>query len=191
MRELLAEHAADAAEWCRGRSPVPRAILLAYLVYAGLRHLGSAEYSDLFGGLDFGIHELGHVVFGGLGRFLGALGGTFWQLAVPVIAFFGFLRQPDYFAVSVAGAWLSFSLFDVARYVADARAMALPLIGLVPDPEHDWNLMLGALGLLSADHAIAFLIRVVAFALWGASVAFGIWLLREMREGAPVKARVG
>jgi hypothetical protein len=45
--------------------------------------------------------------------------------------------------------WTGPSLADVAVYVADGRAMALPLLaeGLI----HDWNFILGRLGLLGWD----------------------------------------
>ena len=43
--------------------------------------------------------------------------------------------------------WVGQNLADVAVYIADGRAMALPLLaeGLI----HDWNFILGRLGLLS------------------------------------------
>ena len=180
MRERVRELLREAGEWARGRSAAPRAVLLAYLAWAALRHLASAEYADLFSGLTFGIHELGHLVFAPLGHFLSVLGGSFWQVAAPAAAVFLFLRQPDFFGAAVGLCWLSSSLFDLARYVGDARSMSLPLVGLVPDPEHDWNVLLGALGLLPLDHAIAFATRVLGGACAAAGIAFGVFLLRRM-----------
>lgn len=172
----------EAAAWCAGRAWAPRALLLGYLAWAGLRHLLSGGYQDLFAGLNLGVHELGHVLFSGLGPFLTALGGTFWEIAVPVIGILMFVRQRDWFAIAVGGCWLSFAIHDVARYVADARRMELPLVGLATDPRHDWNYLLGELGLLPFDTALGFVLRILAVAVWGASVWFGAALLLEMRR---------
>ena len=182
MKERWEEFLAEALEWCSGRMVVPRALLLAYFAVAGVRHVFDPLYADLFGGITLGVHELGHVVFAGLGPFLCSFGGTFWQLAVPVIAAVLFARQPDYFAISVAGCWLAFSLFGVATYMSDARTMDLPLVGLGSDPQHDWNFMLSRLGLLTWDTKLAFLVRLGAFAIWAASVGFGARLLLEMHR---------
>ena len=102
------------------------------------------------------------------------------QVLVPLIVIFLFLRQPDYFGVAVGGFWLSFSLFELASYVADARAMDLPLVGFSDDPEHDWHYLLSATGLLNFDTFFAFLIRVAATLSGVASLALAIWLLMIM-----------
>ena len=189
-RELLAAVLADAAAWARGRMWIPRAPLLLYLLVAGVRHLKDPEYQTLlFGGVTFGIHELGHVLFSPLGEFMSFAGGTITQLLAPLAAGAVLVLwrkdgepQRDWFGASVALCWLSFSLFNVATYVGDARDQYLELLGLSPEPQHDWAYLLGALGLLEADHALAFLARVLAFACWAASLTFGAWLLNCMRR---------
>jgi hypothetical protein len=110
------------------------------------------------------------------------------QLLIPIVVILIFRRQGDYFGMSVGGFWLSFSLFDVARYVGDARSMQLPLVGFVQDPQHDWNYVLGTLHMLPLDHFFAFVLRVFATAAGVASLAFAVWLLNEMRK-PPVIAR--
>lgn len=96
--------------------------------------------------VDLVFHEAGHVLFGFFGRFLGVLGGSLNQVLVPAVctAVFVARRQPASAAVPLF--WAGQSLTDVAVYVADGRAMALPLLadGLL----HDWNFILGHLGLL-------------------------------------------
>ncbi len=176
-----------ARDWCAGRSPGWRSLLLAYLAYAGARHVVDGDYQDLFAGPNFVAHELGHLVFSGLGPFLAAFGGTFWELAVPAIALLVLVRLGDWFGAAAAGCWISFAILDVARYVADARRMALPLVGPAEAPRHDWNFLLGQLGLLPHDAAIALLLRAAALLLWGASVLFALRLLVEMPRGAPAR----
>jgi len=185
----LAPARADAEAWCAGRSWVWRAAVLAYLVWAGVRHLRDPLYGSLFGGITLGIHELGHLLLGFAGTFLGVAGGSLAQIAAPAVAAWLLARQGDYFGVAVGGAWEAFSLWNLATYVGDARARDLPLVGLSPDPVHDWNYLLGKLGILSWDRGLAALTRLLAFSVWAASIAFGAWLCLRMARPASVQTR--
>ena len=159
----------------------PRALVLAYLAYAGWRHSSDAEYGSIFSGITLAIHELGHVLFGPLGEWLGIAGGSITQLAAPLAVALIMLRQRDYFGVAVGGAWLSMSLSNLAVYVGDARAEALPLYSLGGgDPVHDWNYLLGSLHLLPKDTAISGGVHFVALVTLAASVLLGLWLCRVM-----------
>jgi len=171
----------EAGEWAAGRSWIWRAILLLYLGWVGIRHLADPLSNSLFGGLTLGIHELGHLILRPLGNWPGIAGGSLAQIAAPIAAGAIFYRQRDYFGIAVAGAWLAFSLWGLATYIGDARAQELPLLALGPDPIHDWNWMLGKLGLLGWDKGLAFLTRATAFVDWLASMAFGGWLVWSMR----------
>ena len=176
----------DAAAWCEGRSWIWRAILLAYLAWAGFRHLRDPYYGSLFAGITLGVHELGHLLFAFAGRFVAIAGGSVAQLAAPAAAGALLWRQRDYFGLSVAGAWEAFSLWNLATYVGDARARELPLVSLSAEPVHDWNYLLGRLGLLAWDRALAGAIRAAAFLLWAAALAWGAWLCQTMaRTGRP------
>jgi hypothetical protein len=172
---------ADAVAWAAGRMWPPRAALLAYLAYAGYRHLTDRDYASLFSGITLAIHELGHVLFGFLGAWLSVAGGSITQLAAPLAVALIMLRQRDYFGVAVGGAWLSMSLSNLAVYVADARAEALPLYSLGGgDVVHDWNYLLGSVHLLPYDHRIAGLVRLAALAALAGSITLGAWLCAVM-----------
>jgi hypothetical protein len=135
----------EVADWCEGRSWAWRAPILAYLAYAGVRHLADPLYASLFGGINLGIHELGHMALSFAGQWVMVLGGSLFQLAAPLVAAFLLLRQPDYFALPVCGAWFSTNLYSVATYMADARALDLSLVTVGADGgevEHDWNYLL-------------------------------------------------
>ena len=165
--------------WCVGRFWIPRALLLLYLGYVGVRHLLDSRYGSLFDAINLGIHEGGHLLFSFFGQFIHVAGGTLLQLAAPIAAVFVFRKVRDYFGIVVCGVWLSTNFYDVATYMADARARALPLVtvGKASGPIiHDWNYLLGNLGLLSLDTGLAFLVRVLAFLLWAASLAAGAWM---------------
>jgi len=184
-RALTGDILDEARDWARGRSWIPRAILLLYLVYADYRLFTDEESSTMFSGITLAFHEMGHLLFGFLGHFIGSLMGSGTQVLIPILVIVLFYKQQgDFFGAAVGGFWLSFSLFELARYVGDARSMDLPLVGFTSDPEHDWNYLLGTMHLLAADHALAFLIRVVAFVIGAASLAFAIWLLRAMSSRA-------
>jgi hypothetical protein len=174
----------EARDWCRGRMWIPRALLLAYLVYADFRFFRDPLSSTMFSGITLAFHEMGHLLFGFAGHFIGSLMGSGMQLLIPLIVVVVFYRQPDYFGMSVGGFWFSFSLFELANYVADARAMELPLVGFSDDPEHDWNYLLGTLHLLAADRFFAAVLRLVATGAGVASLAFAVWLLRQMQQSS-------
>ena len=160
-----------------------RAPILLYLVYAGFRMTVEPRYGTWFSGITFGIHELGHVAFSFLGEFIGVAGGSLAQLLAPAAAAFVLLRQRDYFGLAVAAAWLSFSMSELSIYIADARAQQLDLVGLTPDPLHDWHYLLSRMGLLKFDATIAFATRGLGFVILVGSAAFAIWLLTLMARG--------
>jgi len=152
-----------------------------YLAYAGCRHLADPEYASIFSGITLAIHELGHVLFGPLGEWLGVAGGSITQVAAPIAVALLLYRQRDYFGVAVGGAWLAMSLSNMAVYVADARAEELPLVSLGGgDVIHDWNYLLGSVHLLSHDGEIAGLVRAAAFVSLASSVWLGAWLCAVM-----------
>jgi hypothetical protein len=71
------------------------------------------------------------------GHIIHVLGGTLGQLAVPGLLIWYFLgRRNDAFAASFCLWWCGENLINVSTYMADARALALPLVG---GGEHDWT----------------------------------------------------
>lgn len=181
----LSERRDDALEWCQGRNWSWRAILLGYLVYASARSLADDEYGTIFGGITLAVHEAGHVVFGPFGELLAVMGGSITQLAIPLIVALLFLRQREYFGISVALAWLSVSACNLAAYIGDARSQDLPLVSMGSgDPIHDWHYILGHFGMLGQDHAIARLARFVSFVSLLLAIGLGACLCNAMRLSA-------
>lgn len=120
-------------------------------------------------GVNLLLHEAGHPVFGFFGEFVTVLGGTLMQLLFPLAFVVHFHRSAQPFAAAVSLAWLGESLFNVARYAADARARVLPLVG-GDGTEHDWAYLLARLGLLESDQAVAQGIRAAGALLLLAAV---------------------
>lgn len=164
--------------WCRGRFWVPRALLLLWFVFIGVRHLADPLYTSLFGALNLGIHEGGHLLFGFAGQFICVAGGTLLQLAAPLASGIMFIRQRDYFALSVCSVWLSTNLYNIATYVGDAREQVLRLVTVGGGREvcHDWYCLLSAMHILSWDTTLAALIRILSFVLMWGSIGAGAWM---------------
>lgn len=186
VRERLDALVEEIEGWCAGRSSLARAPLVLWFAWIGVRHLSDPLYESLFGALNLGIHEAGHLLFSWAGLWLAVAGGTLLQLLAPLSSAVMFFRQPDYFALPICGAWLATNLYNVATYLGDARAMELPLVtvGDGGSVMHDWNYLLGAASLLPFDTFLAGGLRAVAFVvLWG-SLAIAAWmLLRMARSG--------
>lgn len=171
----------DAAEWCRGRWWFVRAPILVWFGSILVRHWSDPDYQSLWKALNLGIHELGHIVFRPFGMFVSIAGGSLLQCLAPVIAIPMFFRQRDYFAIMVCLGWLSTNFFDVAVYAGDARAQALPLVSVGGgEVYHDWNYLLGHLGMLGMDATVALVFRIAATASMGTCLAGGAWLMWEM-----------
>ena len=172
----------DAIEWCQGKNWLVRLPLLLFFVYVLIRHLSDPLYASILGPLNLGIHELGHLVFGFMGQFLGVAGGTLLQLIIPVFAVYNFYRQSDFFAIALSFGWLSTNFFSVATYAADARNMELPLVtpfgteGVV----HDWEYLLSTMNILIYDSLVGVIFRVLAVISMLICFALGAWVLWQM-----------
>ena len=158
----------------------PLLIPLAWIFY---RHLADPEYGSIFAGINLAIHEGGHLVFMWLGSdFLTVAGGTFLQCVCPILTGIMFYKQRDFFAIGVACYWLGTNFAHIAPYAADARAQLLPLVSpLQGAPGHDWNYLLGALGLLGQDRAIGGAFQVAGMLTMGTGLLGSLWVLRIMR----------
>ena len=175
----------DAREWCNGRMALLRLPLWLYLAYIGVRQFTSpVEYNSLFGGINLGIHEGGHLLFRAFGEFIHIAGGTIAQLGAPLITMALFFKQRDYFGVAVALGWLSTNLINVGVYMADAQDMVLPLVTVGGSGDqivgHDWRYLLTKTGLLSYDKGLGLLTRGLGTLAMLVALAAGAWLMWEM-----------
>lgn len=92
--------------------------------------------------------------------------GTLMQLFMPGICAVEMRRQQKYAGFYFCLIWFAENLLNVARYMADARAHDVSLVGgLDPEEFHDWTRILESWGLLSWDTSLAYGLRVLAFGL--------------------------
>lgn len=175
--------------WCRNNNWAVRAPLLLFYFYIFYKHLRNPLYFSMIDYLNLGIHELGHILFGYLGEFIGVLGGTIMQLLVPLYSFYEFYRQKDFFAWGFSFIWIASNLFNISTYIADARTMRLQLVSFgVGDIKHDWNYILGRLGFLRLDTEIASFFRLAAILFMAMGVGFSVYLLLCMYNSQKEKA---
>jgi hypothetical protein len=145
-------------------------LLYAFRMHGGFLFIDSANLV---------VHEGGHLLFGWFGQTIGLWGGTILQWLVPFLlaAYFFHQRQPAAFVFCL------FFFFEnwlyTAAYMADARAMALPLV-TTGDPdfvEHDWHTIFSSLGVLDHDTAIAAIVRTLGWCGMLSSVG---WLVARL-----------
>ena len=116
-------------------------------------------------------HEAGHPIFGLLGSTMELYGGTLGQLVFPIVAMIAFWARREPIGCMVGSVWFFENFLNIARYMADARAQVLPLVG---GGEHDWANIFGRWGVLSKDTAIA---QFVETAGWLGMIGAWIWLV--------------
>jgi len=159
------------------------ALIAVYGVYLSTMDIPSGEiWGSLMHYPIVPIHEFGHVVFRPFGEFMHNLGGTLFQVLLPLI-FGGILivKNRDPFAAAVMLWWSAIALIDAAPYVYDAwKPQHILLSGRTGDTgSHDFIDVLGDLGLLHKAQPIGYGVRwfgvgMMAIALvWGAYV---LWL---------------
>jgi hypothetical protein len=152
---------------------------IIFLIYAFNAH-GGYLFIDI---ANLVVHEGGHPLFSWFGPTLGLWGGTILQWLVPFLlaAYFFRERQPAAFIFCL------FFFFEnwlyTATYMADARAMELPLVttGNSDYVEHDWNTIFSSLGVLPYDTRIA---AVVRFFGWCGMLACVGWLALRARSSS-------
>ena len=158
-----------------------RALAVAALPYV-VWLVFAYEYHFL-DGVNLAFHEAGHLFLSFGGQTLHMLGGTLGQLFFPAACAVHFWRSDRPFEAALMGVWGGESLMNVARYLGDAQAQALPLVG---GHLHDWHWLLSRLGLLPWCETLAALLHVFASALAIAALALAAGLAFGRREDEAV-----
>ena len=158
-------------------STAGRAALLALLTLWTIRLVPNPHNWNIIGGsflhlINLPIHEAGHIIFSPLGDFMTPLGGSLFQIIFPLVFAVAFIRQGDWFSAAACTWWSGENFVDVGPYIADARSLALTLIGGQTGAEvtgHDWENILGQLGWLRYDarlgmgaHIVGSIIMIVS-----------------------------
>ncbi|HEU4951872.1 MAG TPA: hypothetical protein VFT46_07955 [Holophagaceae bacterium] len=173
--EDLKERVQDLASspW-EGAGTVPAGAALAAMGLMALVEATSREgWVPVLDSLNLVFHEAGHPVFGLFGwETLAILGGTLMQVLVPVLVAGAAWSRRQAAGTALASAWAFQNLHNIARYMADARAQVLPLVG---GGEHDWFNLFVRWGCLDRDTAIAATTHTIGWLGMAGSAAWLAW----------------
>ncbi len=119
------------------------------------------------------IHEAGHIVFLPFGEFMHILGGSLFQVLLPLVYVVYFFFKKEYYSASLLVFWVGQSLVNVSVYASDALLMQLPLLG-GEGIGHDWNVLLGMLHLLPYTQGIGLGIYVAGTLVIGLAACLSL-----------------
>lgn len=155
--------------------------LLVGVLY-GLIRFRNPEHWDPLDDVNLAVHEAGHVFFQAFGDPWHTLGGSLFQVIVPVVFVGYFIKSRQRFSVAITLIWVAISVLNVATYVGDARSQDLPLLG-GENTVHDWWFLLTEWDLLQRDREVAGLLRSVGAVTLAVSLGVGLATLRESSAG--------
>jgi hypothetical protein len=155
---------------------------LGLFVWGGYFIAKGIDWESVFGSfmhnINLPFHEFGHLLFMPFGRFMHILGGSLFQVLLPLglgIAFIYY--QNDTFGASVMLWWAGQSLVDVSPYIADAKHRLIPLVGGASEEFHDWGNLLTMLNWVDSAKALARLDFGLGAALMLLASAWGAYVL--------------
>ena len=115
-------------------------------------------------------HEAGHPIIGIFSSRLETYGGTIGQLVFPLALAVSFWRKGNALAFAAAVVWFFENWLNIARYMADARALELPLVG---GGDHDWNTIFTRWNVLQYDLDIARWVNGIG---WTGMLLAALWV---------------
>jgi hypothetical protein len=159
--------------------PISRRALAAWLAAYGLFLWYAARDMEGFLFIDHAnlvFHEAGHMFFSWFGHTLMILGGTLGELLVPLCVAVYFLLRGETAGVALTSFWFFENFLYIGTYMADARAMALPLVGVGDTVDHDWNILFSQWGVLMQDTGIGATTRWLGWCGMLATLAWLTWM---------------
>lgn len=124
-------------------------ILLPLCIYLIINN-GEYYFID---NLNLLIHEGGHGLCRIFGRFIYTLGGTIFQIFIPSMFIWFYLRNSKLYLSQIFLVWLGENLINISIYAADAQEKKLTLLG-GNKVYHDWNWILNKLDILEYDNLV-------------------------------------
>ena len=135
---------------------------------------------------DLVFHEAGHLIFRPLGQFMSVLGGSLTQVLIPVVCAIAFIRQEQLFGAAICAWWAGQNLVDLAPYIADARALQLPLLGGRTGAEvegHDWEYILMRLRIIHLDQTLGRIAHALGMLIMIGALAHAGWTVGRKADG--------
>ena len=169
-----------------------RAVLLVLAMAYGL-HLVRMDIPDWEISTSFvhlvllPFHEFGHILFMPFGEFMTLLGGSIFQVLLPLLLGVYFVvKNRDPFAGALMLWWAAAGILDTAPYIYDAwEPRHVLLTGRTGDTgAHDFIDTLGDLGLLHKAQALGRATHAFGALVMLAALGWGAWLLRRQHQAS-------
>ena len=154
---------------------------MAFAAVVGWISYARGQRVPVLAHVDFGFHELGHLLTYPLPDLVTAAMGSVTQVAVPLglAAYFGLARH-ELPQAGVCLAWSATSARDVSTYIADAPYERLELIG----GDHDWAYFFHEIDHMAWAGAVATTVKAAGLVLLCAAVWVSLWDLTVQRTPA-------
>jgi hypothetical protein len=155
-------------------------LFFLYLFVSLLSFTSDNTHNILLAGMyfiDFGVHEASHLAVFFLPPILVAAAGSIGEVSFTLLLLIATIKAKSYFAAVFAGLWVMLGFMSAGRYMADARAQSLPLIGPGETVQHDWHFVFSQLGWLNADTMIGGGMRTLGIFIGAMSLLFGLYLI--------------
>ena len=131
-------------------------------------------------------HEAGHTLMP-FGEIVNLAAGSFFQLLIPFVVAVSLLRKREFFSVLVALWWMGESMLGVGRYIDDARAQELELLG----GDHDFAVLFAHWPLLFPyDTLIGGVVRGIGATLMVTTLTCCFVLIMLQQKTPPQQAGV-
>jgi hypothetical protein len=175
------EHIDAGAFWARV------ACLIAFAIWGGYFVTGGVDWEKIGSSfmhlINLPFHEFGHILFMPFGEFMMFLGGSLFQILMPLALMCVFVfKQRDTFAGSIMLWWCGQNFIDVSPYIADAEYRALPLVGGGGEESHDWGNLLTMMDALQSTQSIANCSFGIGTVLIITALAWGVWILKNQQK---------
>jgi hypothetical protein len=123
--------------------------------------------------IDLFIHEAGHLFFGVFGKFIGMLGGSLFQVLIPISVVIVFGRS-NLKSIPFSLYWTGQSIINVSIYIGDAPYQHLQLIsrGAI----HDWRWLLNNAGLMEYAGDISGIVNFIGLFTCCVGIIIGFYV---------------
>lgn len=161
--------------------------LVAFAFWGGAFIVGGLDWEAIGGSfmhnINLPFHEFGHVLFSPLGRFMMILGGSLFQILLPLgLTLVFVIKQRDNFAGSITLWWCGQSFIDISPYIADAPYRSLPLIMGMGEEYHDWGNLLTMMDAMDSAGTIARSSFLIGAMIMITAIAWGAYILRLQKN---------
>jgi hypothetical protein len=143
-----------------------------YQTFPGRNHMPFAMWTiDM---IDLFIHEAGHLVFRLFGQVLYFMGGSLFQIIIPVVTAVVFGRS-NFRSLMFTLYWIGQSMVNVSVYIGDAPYQQLHLISR--HALHDWHWLMVELNLMDDIETIASVVNVLGILTCVVGIGVGLFFV--------------